>query len=159
MSDDDERAEPFGASYLAEWRSRRLEEAKSSYNQILNRLWASNGAGAAATLTAVGVIMKDGHSSPGLFLLPLSLFLIGLMLLGAGDAITLIVEAWVIHDMESVQSVLDLKVDHAKRPSEQAGLTFSNLQTRMAVGAAVALVLGVIAGFGILLCSSAASVR
>lgn len=154
MSNEDEPAEPFGASYLADWRSRRLEEAKSSYNQILNRLWASNGAGAAATLTVVGVTMKDGHAPPRLFFLPLSLFLLGLLLLGVGAAIALVADARVIRDMEADESILDLKAGYANRPSEQAGLSLSSWQTRMAVSAAVALMLGVMAGFGILLCGS-----
>jgi hypothetical protein len=93
MSNEDEPAEPFGASDLADWRGRRLEEAKSSYNQILNRLWAGNGAGAAASLTVVGVTMKDGHAPPRLFFLPLSLFLFGLLLLGVGAAIALVLDA------------------------------------------------------------------
>jgi len=154
MINEDEPAEPFGASYLSDWRSRRLEEAKSSYNQILNRLWASNGAGAATTLTVVGVSMKDGHLPPASFLLPLSLFLLGLLMLVVGAAIALVAEARVIRNLESAESILDLRADYIKSPSEQAGLSLSSWQTRMAVGAAVALVLGVITGFGILMFGS-----
>lgn len=147
---DDEPPEPFGASELAEWLNRRLEEAKASYNQILNRLWVSNGAAAAATLTAGGVMTRDGQAPPGLLLIPLSLFLLGLLLLSLGAIFALVSETRAIRDMESVDSILRLKTGHFKRPSEQAGLTLSNWQTRMAVGASLALMLGVVTGFGIL---------
>ena len=157
MSGEEEPAERFGASYLAEWRSRRLDEAKTSYDRVLNRLWVSNGASAAASLTLLASSMKGGHAPHALLLLPLSLFLIGLLLLGSGDAMTLVVEARAIRDMESAESILELKVDQIKWPSQQAGLTLSDWRTRMAVCAAVALVLGVIAGISVLLCSFAFS--
>jgi len=44
----------FGAEELAEMHRHRLQLATSAYEQILNRLWAGNGAGALAALAAIG---------------------------------------------------------------------------------------------------------
>ena len=93
---------------------------------------------------------KDGQAPPGLLLIPLSLFLLGLLLLSLGAIFALVSETRAIREMESVNSIPSLKTDHIKRPSEQAGLTLSNWQTRMAIGASIALMLGVVTGFGIL---------
>jgi hypothetical protein len=151
MSNDDDPVEPFGAAELAEWRKRRLEDAKSSYNQIINRLWAGNGSGTAAAVTAIGISIKDGHAPHVISMLPLIFFVAGLIFLGIGTLVALVAETKIIREMESAQSILDLKANHFVRPSEQAGLTLSNWQTKMALGAAAAMMLGLISGVGILL--------
>lgn len=95
-------------------------------------------------------MIKDGQAPPGLLLVPLFLFLLGLLLLSLGAIFALVSETRAIRDMESVDSILSLKSGHFKRPSEQAGLTLSNWQTWMAIGASVALMLGVVTAFGVL---------
>ena len=95
--------------------------------------------------------MKDGRAPPGLLLLPLSLFLLGLLLLSLGAIFALVSETRAIRDMEAADSILNLKSGHFKRLSEEAGLTLSNWQTRMVIGASIALMLGVVTGLGILL--------
>ena len=50
----DQHEEPFGAEAAQEGVERRLKSAKKSYNQILNRLWAGNSAGALAAVGALG---------------------------------------------------------------------------------------------------------
>lgn len=142
--------EPFGASELRKGLKRRLKETKLSYNQILNKLWVSNGAGAAASLSEVNFMLKN-HKPHDLFMWPLSLFMIGLMFLFIGSIITLILDSMTIKYMESVKSIIDVNLDLFRKPSKKAGLTLSDWQTVMAICAAVSLILGVIVGFCVLL--------
>jgi hypothetical protein len=154
MSSEDEPAEPFGGAYLADWRQLRLKDAKSSYNKILNRLWAGNSAGAAANLALIFGLLENLHAPLIWDFIPLFLFASGLTVLGVGSLIGLILETRVIQSMETTNSILDVKVDNIKRPSEHAGLSFANCQTKLAIISALVLILGVIVGFIILVWSS-----
>jgi len=146
----DEPAEPFGAETLREMRAARLEIAKSSYSQIFDKLWITNGAGAAAVFTRAGDMLKDSHSNSHLYLWPLGFFILGALLPVVGNAIALFIETANIYDMESANSLLDLKIDGAKRPTAQAGLTLRDPRTWCAFFSTAALVIGGIWGFYLL---------
>ncbi len=114
-----EKEEPFGAEAAREGLRSRFEGAKASYNQILNRLWAGNTAGA---LAAVGALGSGKIGDTKLLLLALSSFLLGVFALGLGSFASLIAELLDLRDWQSVNSILDLKTRHFRRPSEEAGV-------------------------------------
>ena len=146
----DEPPEPFGATYLGEWRAQRLQAAKSIYDQILDKLWLSNGAGAAAVFTRAGDLIKDTHSATPQYLWPLGFFVAGAVLPILGNAIALFGETFIIYEMESARGILELKAGHAKRPSKQASLTLKDPRTITALLSACCLVIGGIWGFCLL---------
>jgi hypothetical protein len=148
MATERETSDPmpeFGGEELTKWRVRLLEQTSASYNRILNRLWIRNGAGVVATFTLICDISKDGRYSPHQYLQPLFFFTLGIALLAIGAVIDLVQDAAALRDMENASSILELVIGHARRPSERAGLSFLNWQTRMAAAAAVAMSCGGIA--------------
>jgi hypothetical protein len=118
--DDSSPQEPFGADAVPEGAARRLENAKKSYDQILNRLSAGNSAGALAAIAALGA---DKLSTKEL-LPALCLFLAGLLSLGIGSFASLVSTVRILRAWESAESALDLRADAIQRPSEEAGLRF-----------------------------------
>lgn len=141
MADHDE--EPFGAGAVRQGVKRRFKSAKRSYNQTLNRLWAGNSAGA---LAAVGALGSGKISDTELLLLALSSFLIGVFALGVGSFVSLFAELRGLRDWEEVDTILDVKTRHIRRPSEEAGLRVS-FQNMMALCSALTFVGGTICGF------------
>lgn len=61
----------------------------------------------------------------------LCFFVLGLLSLAIGAFCSLISQAKVIRELETVNSLLDITVRYVRRPSEEAGLTFYNAQTFM----------------------------
>jgi len=138
----EEPKEPFGASYLEAIQKGRLEIAKSTHNQILDKLWISNGAGAAAVFARAGDAIKDAHSNSHQYLGPLTCFIVGAIFPIIGSTIALVIEKTRIYEMESANSLLDLRIDRAKRPTAQAGLTLWDPRTLSAIISALLLVAG-----------------
>jgi hypothetical protein len=137
-----EKEEPFGAEEVREGLKRRFESAKNSYNQILNRLWTGNAAGA---LAAVGALGSGKIADTKLLLLALSSFLVGVFALGIGCFVSLITELLGLRDWEAADGILDVKVRYFRRPSEEAGLRVS-FQNVMTLCSALTFVIGTICG-------------
>jgi hypothetical protein len=142
MTSEDGHEEPFGAEVVRQGVKRRFENAKNSYNQVLNRLWAGNSAG---VLTAIGTLGSGRVSNTRLLLLALFLFLVGVFALGIGSFASLVAELRSLRDWEEADSILDLKVTASRRPSVEAGLAV-NFQTITSICAAVAFISGTICG-------------
>jgi hypothetical protein len=109
--ENDDLQEPFGASTLIKMQRSLSEDAKSSYDKLLNRLWAGNAGGAVTTLTAL-------HQPTQLiYLVPLVFFVFGLLLLGIGAFYSL---HWIRRDLRNIEgaqehggSILHLKAGYA----------------------------------------------
>jgi hypothetical protein len=140
MSDSSPR-EPFGAEAVREGAARRLEDARQSYAQTLNRLWAGNSAG---TLTAIGAL-GAGKLDTKELLPALCLFLAGLLSLGVGSVASLVSSVRILRAWENAESILDVKAGAILKPSEEAGF---RLDIRMITGlfAATMFVLGTMWG-------------
>jgi hypothetical protein len=115
-----------------------LKRAKKSYDQMTNRLWAGNAAGALAGLGALG----SGKVSGIEVSLGICMFLLGLLALGMGSAVSLAIQVLRARAWEDVESMIDLKMQHIVRPTEEAGLV-PNFQTFMVITAALTFVIGV----------------
>jgi hypothetical protein len=68
--------------------------------------------------------------------------------MGVGAFAALVREARSVHSMlhENATSALDFKVTDIQSPAQQAGLTFADWRTRMALLSAIFFVLGCVAG-------------
>src|SRR6266446_6527821 len=143
MTDATDPYEPFGATSLAESQVKRLDDAKKSYEQAINRLWAVNAAGVFA---ALGGFVGGKAQSAAIFV-ALCAFVAGLLLLAAGALYSLIIQARIIRALEDAESVLHVTAGLTRRPSEEAGLSFFSIQTVMGALSAVTFFAGV--GFGL----------
>lgn len=83
----------------------------------------------------------ERHAVSALFLLPLACFVAGLLTLGIGAVHALDAEHQAIRAMEDADTILQVPVGLALRPSEQARLK------RIDKAAAIAFAFGLIAGF------------
>jgi hypothetical protein len=135
-----DNSEPFGASALSKMLSGCLEEAKKSYEQFVNRLWAGNGAGAVVALTAI----NGGKTHDFKLLLALCAFVIGIVLLGIIAMCCLIWLDRVILNLESAESILDVRMDYIRRPSGYIGFTI--FRTVMNVLSTLAFLIGTVLG-------------
>ncbi len=143
MTDDTDLPELSDQSIVEEARRRRLEDAKKAYEQATNRLWAGNAAGMFAVLGAFTTGKVQGFA----IFAALCSFMLGLFLLTIGTFCSLISQARVIRELENVDSLLDMVVHRVRRPSEEAGFTFYNVQTFTSIVSAILLFVGV--GFGV----------
>jgi hypothetical protein len=125
--DDTDPPERFGREYVEEALRRRLEDAKKSYEQAINRLWAANTAGMFAVLGAFAAGKAQGLP----IFAALSAFVLGLLALTVGSIFSLRSQTIAIRELEEVNSLLDLKIESIRRPSDDAGLTIYNVQTIM----------------------------
>lgn len=123
----------------------RIDQAERYYSQALTSLWLGNGGAALATLSFVGGLLQKGCSSNLTLLTPLWLFVLGLISMGAGSAISLVQESRELDRMQRATSLLDFKVADIKSSTEQAGLTL-DFRTGMALLSALLFVSGCIAG-------------
>jgi len=123
----------------------RLEQAKRAYGQAITSLWIGNAGAAIATLSFIGA-SEHGGSFPHALLIPLTLFVAGLIFMGVGTIAVLVYERNRIRNMEEAESILDMKMDFILRPSEDAGLTLKDWRTRMACAAALCFILGCVTG-------------
>jgi hypothetical protein len=154
MADDSERqAIEFGEQQQREFKSLqrfitpRLKRAERAYRHALNSLSLANAGAALATLTFIGGAWQKGTSNR-LLLVPLCLFVVGLISMGLGTVVSLVKEAGTIKRMESMTSVreiLGLRENELKSQSEIAGLMLDP-RTWAAIVSAGTLVLGIIAG-------------
>jgi hypothetical protein len=139
MTEDTDPSEPSDQSIVEEARRRRLEDAKKSYEQVINRLWAGNAAGIFAVLGAL-----ETEKTRGLpIFVALCAFLLGLLSLAVGAFCSLLSHAKAIRELENVDSLLDVMVHYVRRPSDEAGLTINNLQTVMGILSAILFFIGV----------------
>lgn len=123
----------------------RLERAAHAYSQSLTSLWLGNAGAAIATLSFIGAAWHNGNF-PHALLLPLTLFVLGLISMGGGSISGLIRERATLRETEEANSILDLKPAYVKRPSEEAGLTLQDWRTRMACVSAAFFVSGCAVG-------------
>src|SRR5271166_2026419 len=142
MPDDTDLPESSDQSIVEEARRRRLEDAKKAYEQAINRLWAGNAAGMFAVLGAFTTGKVQGFA----IFAALCFFVLGLLSLAIGAFCSLISQAKVIRELETVNSLLDITVRYVRRPSEEAGLTFYNAQTFMSLLSAILFFVGVAFG-------------
>jgi hypothetical protein len=108
---------------LDEHHSTRLHEARESYDKIVNRLWAGNAGGAVIVLTA---LREPLHR---LYLIPLVVFVIGLLILSVGAFLDLRFRRQELQAMEDALgqengTILSLKSAFFGRPSDQGWLTW-----------------------------------
>jgi hypothetical protein len=123
-----------------------LGPAKKSYENILTRLWAGNGAGAgiiATTMWHNSVFHRE-------LLWPLGFFSLGIIAMGAGATFSLIHEVRIARAAETKTSLLSMPMNTFRHLTEEAGLTMRDWRTRMALASAVLFIFGVFAGFGVL---------
>lgn len=138
MADEPDRL--FGEQVVAAMHARHLAHAIEAHRQITNRLWVGNGTGA----LAVGTGLSQGLGA--FSAVSLGFFVAGLISLGIGAGMHLWGLSGHIHALEDAQSVLDIPAAMIRRPSEDAGLAFSDPRTWSGVVAAGCFVIGV--GFG-----------
>jgi len=110
---------PFGREVVVEILQRRLQVAASSYEQIINRLWAGNGAGVVATLAAIGT----GKASSAVVFVVLLMFTVGIMLLAIMAICSLFQLASELRTLERIDSVLQMPMNLLRKPSEDIGLS------------------------------------
>lgn len=141
-SDQIEVYQSFGEAGLERMRQGALERASQSYEQLLNRLWASNAAGVLATFTAVSQSVVDRNT--GIY--ALYSFAAGLAVLGVGAMLNLAHLATTARRLEDTESLLHLEARDIRPPSEAANLTWASSRTVSAVLALGAFVVGVAVG-------------
>jgi hypothetical protein len=142
----DEQLEDF--ERLAAVIKPRLDRATNAYSQAITSLWIGNAGAAIATLSFIGAAWHNDTFAKE-FLLPLTLFILGLISMGIGSLGGLIRERRLIRNMEEANSIRDYWQSHPwdfRRRSEEAGLTLIDLRTRMACASAVLFVLGCAVG-------------
>ena len=118
-----------------------LRPTETIYQQALTSLWLGNGAAAIAGLTFIGATWKGG-GFPHQLLWPLTCFLLGLISMGVGTLSYLIKEENRARQMELESSPLGFRTDYIKSPTENAGLTFKDWRTRMAIVSSALFVFG-----------------
>lgn len=126
----------------------RLDRATSAYSQAITSLWIGNAGAAIATLSFIGAAWHNDTFAKE-FLLPLTLFVLGLISMGIGSLGGLIRERRLIRNMEEASSIHNYLQSNPwdfRRRSEEAGLTLIDLRTRMACASAVLFVLGCAVG-------------
>jgi hypothetical protein len=122
----------------------RMRRAERIYNQALTSLWLGNAGAALAALSFVGAASQKGHVNQAL-LIPLGCFVLGVVAIGAGTAISLYQEGKALNDMQRALGVWDFKVDQIKASTDQIGLTF-DWRTGLVILSAVFFCLGCVIG-------------
>ena len=122
----------------------RMRRAERIYNQALTSLWLGNAGAALAALSFVGAASQHGALNRAL-LIPLGCFVLGLVAMGIGTAISLFQEGKALDDMQKALGVWDFKLDQIKTTTEQIGLTW-DWRTGMALLSAVLFCLGCVIG-------------
>jgi hypothetical protein len=127
-------------------RREHRERGAAAYADALSRLWLGNGAGALAALSAMGAAASARLHLHKWFIMCPGAFVLGLVLLGIGTLVTLVHEARWLNAHEEADGLLDLRVAFIQRPTHEMGLAWLNPRTLLAVGSAIAYLVGVIAG-------------
>lgn len=119
-----------------------IERARRSYTQSINGIWIGN-AGAAITLFSV----LASQPSLGRFLLfSLTCFVLALVTMGVGAALSLLQESARARRLEGINHIGDIRMEDVMSPTEAVGLSFRNSKTLSACISAVLFVLGCIIG-------------
>gem|GEM_PF-5502618 len=104
---------------------RRVNDLKKSYDQLVNRLWAGNSAGA---LSVIGVIGSGHLHDSKLLPFVLGSFLFGLMALGFGSITSLWYQRAIARAWEECDGDLGkLTLKHIKRPTKEVFQTIPTL--------------------------------
>ena len=133
-----ERARRFSQPYI--------DRAGKIYAQSLSGLWLGNAGAAIAMLGLIGGIAKDRPDIVQRLLWPLSLFVLGLIALGIGAGASLIQQGALARRMEEIDSILNVRMQDIKRPTEMAGLSFRDWRTITGCLAAILFVAGCLLG-------------
>lgn len=140
---------PFGYQAVKDWRAVRLEEARREYADLMNRLWAGNGAGAVATISLIAQAGHYGTDIPSWWFWSPACFMAGLFALCVGSAIRLWDLKGIVQDLEKAKGLFDLKMDTFRTPSHHAGLHLGDPRTIAGIVASLMFV------FGLVICGSA----
>lgn len=132
---------------VREYLRKRMDRAEKVYAQAITTLWAGNAGAALATLSFVAATWKEAGNFHRPLLVPLVLFTLGVIFMGAGSLFTLIAEGRAIKRLQRADSVLDLMLDDIETPAEESALSLSNPRTLMAFLAGIAFILGCVVGF------------
>lgn len=146
MTDDEERQERELSELerVREFLRPRLDRAERLYGQVFTSLWLGNAGAALATLTFIGSALQKGAFRHFL-LVPLGLFVLGLIAMGLGAAVSLMKEGRSVKRMERATSIRQFILDDMKSSVEQVGLVL-DWRTWGAIVSAAAFILGVLAG-------------
>jgi hypothetical protein len=128
----------------------RIERVDPIFSHAINTLWAGNGTACLAVLGAISATSKNGVIDKRT-LVPLFLFMSGLICMCIGSLVTLFGESAAINRMQAVSNMLDFQGQDVQSPIEWSGLTFRNWRTLMALFAGGFFIAGCLAGFLILL--------
>jgi hypothetical protein len=123
----------------------RTEVADKLFSQAINGLFLSNAGAALATLSFVGVTWKDG-SFPRILLCPLALFILGLILMGAGTTVALWRERGAIARNQYANSLLDIYSRDIWSPVARVGLAPGDWRMILAALSGGCFVAGCFAG-------------
>jgi len=146
MEDLEEPREAFGAKVVRDWRAARLTEARREYADIMNRLWAGNGAGAVVSISLVAEAAHYGRLAPFWWLASPTAFIVGLLMLCVGSIIRLWDLRRIVQDLEQAEGVLDVHVGTIRWPSHDAGLHGRDARTVCGGLAALMFVVGTVIG-------------
>ncbi len=138
MALEDEPEEPFGADVVQGMLRSRLKIARRQYDVGINRLWAGCSGGLIAVVSALR------HPSDLFFWLSILSFGLGVLSLGVGTFLTLVSTRKVIRHLESINSILDMRLDYAERPSDREGLRICHPQSLAALIASGLFIVGVL---------------
>lgn len=136
----DDGSEPFGAAEVRERLDWRLADARKSYEQVVNRLWAGNAAGVAAVLS----IIEKSNVQKCAAIVALTVFGGGLLTLAIASFSSLVRQSQIVKSLESANSILDIRADFAKRPSEDSGLSWLSFSTWMVLVSMLMFIIGAI---------------
>jgi hypothetical protein len=137
---------PFGHKELDEWRRRVTSRARLEAKDAISKLWLGNGAGLAASVTALGAPHYEHlHFDKWFITCPIS-FALGLISLGIGSVAALYREVdWLTRNRDA-DGVLDVQMSTIRSPEDELGLVPSHPKMALAYVAGVAFVLGVALG-------------
>src|SRR5215207_8403768 len=126
----------------------RIARAERIYDHAITSLWLGNSGAAVATLSLLGVTLKDGKPLRQL-MFPLTAFIVGIVLMGLGSILALWREYRAVRSTQEARSILEVRADAIESPAEKI-LSFRNGRTVMALLAGAAFVVGCVSGLSLL---------
>ncbi|WP_430422083.1 hypothetical protein [Phenylobacterium sp.] len=145
MNEDDEH-EPLGAQAVQDMQRAELEEARRDYNDIVNRLWAGNGAGLIASLTLVVQAINKSHATPSWGMFSPAAFMLAILALGLGGLVRLVTLARRVKDLQSARDILEVPIRTILHPLDRAELTWWSPRSLSALVATGMFMLGTVIG-------------
>ena len=155
MDQDEEQhaeAEWEAQQEVYKWLQPLLDRTAKVYNHAITSLWVGNAGATLATLSFIGVTWSNGAFHKPL-LLPLGIFLAGVVAMAIGSLVALVSACAQIKRMSRARSILGFRVGDVKSPTEKIGLTFSDWRTRMAMLSGAMFIMGCVVGIVQLLLS------